>query len=346
MAAAMIWDLPTRLFHWLLAVGFGLAALISLVVGEDGPLFPYHAMIGLTLCAAVCFRVMWGLVGTRYARLGSLALSPALLGAYFKGVLTGRGPKYLGHNPATSWAMIAMFLATMGLGVTGVMMARGDESVKEVHEILAYAMLALIGGHIAGVVLHTLRHRENLTLSMIHGHKDAEPGAAITSARPLGALLLLALVGGVMFGLLRNYNVTTREVDLAWFGTTLQLGENEQERGGDPSPEEPERGEQAPLLRTAHPAEAMPRRAPAGHPRPGADQHAAAEQERRLPERRSLGHPRKELAVQRARHPQTPTEERRQQAAHHESAEEEQVRPGGLRDVVAIHAPNGDRRPG
>lgn len=65
MARVLIWDLPTRLFHWLFAGGFRAAVFIAIVIGEDGALFPYHAIIGLTIALMVILRLAWGVAGTR-----------------------------------------------------------------------------------------------------------------------------------------------------------------------------------------------------------------------------------------------------------------------------------------
>jgi hypothetical protein len=66
---ALVWDLPVRLFHWLFAGGFIAAAIIALVLGDDSLLFPFHAIIGLVLVFLVVLRVIWGFIGSRYARM-------------------------------------------------------------------------------------------------------------------------------------------------------------------------------------------------------------------------------------------------------------------------------------
>lgn len=81
MARTLVWDLPTRLFHWIFAFGFAIAAVIALGLGDDSPAFPLHALIGLVLGMAIALRVMWGFVGSRHARFASFAFGPsAVLG--------------------------------------------------------------------------------------------------------------------------------------------------------------------------------------------------------------------------------------------------------------------------
>ena len=76
MRRTLVWDIPTRLFHWLFAGGFIAAAVIALGQGDDSPLFPYHGMIGLALGLLLVLRVVWGFVGSRHARFGSFAFGP------------------------------------------------------------------------------------------------------------------------------------------------------------------------------------------------------------------------------------------------------------------------------
>ncbi|MBY0260770.1 MAG: cytochrome b/b6 domain-containing protein, partial [Phycisphaerales bacterium] len=232
MNRVLIWDLPTRLFHWLLSAGFIAAAVIALALGEHSPLFPYHAIIGLAIALMVCLRVVWGIAGTRYARFGTFIFGPAAVIEYMKGTLVGGGKRYIGHNPGSALAIFALLALVLAMAVTGIMLGQGNEGVKEIHEVLAWVTVGFVVAHVLGVALHTIRHRENITLSMIHGHKHAEPADAIASAKPIIAVLFLAIAGAWTFGLIRNYNPATQTTTLPLIGTSLQLGENE---GGNES---------------------------------------------------------------------------------------------------------------
>ena len=231
MNPVLIWDLPTRIFHWLLSAGFIAAAVLSLALGEESPLFPYHAIIGLTIALMVCLRVIWGVAGTRYAQFGTFIFGPGAVIEYMKGTLVGGGKRYIGHNPGSALAIFALLALVLAMAVTGIMMAQGNESVKELHEILAWFAVGVAVVHVLGVALHTIRHRENITLSMIHGKKHAEPSVAISSAKPVIAILFLAIAGAWAVGLVRNYNPATQATTLPLLGTSLQLGENEREEG-------------------------------------------------------------------------------------------------------------------
>jgi hypothetical protein len=108
---------------------------------------------------------------------------------------------------------------------SGLMMSRANEAFEEIHGVAVYALLAVAAVHVTGVVVHSLRHRENITLSMITGRKHADEQAAIRSAAPLPALLGAAIV--VMLGgaLLRNYDSANKRTALPLFGTSIALGE-------------------------------------------------------------------------------------------------------------------------
>jgi cytochrome b len=229
----LIWDLPTRVFHWLLTAGFIAAASLALLNDGKDALFPYHAIIGLALALMVALRIIWGLIGTRYARFASFAFAPRAVTTYLKEAFTGGGTRHLGHNPGSAYAIFAMLVLVAGITITGIMLGRGNGSIKDVHEVLAYAMMAAVGVHVLGVIFHTVRHRENIILSMFSGKKECDPTQAIASARPLTAVVFLALLTAWTFALVKNYDATARTTVLPLLNTSLQVGENEkQEKHG------------------------------------------------------------------------------------------------------------------
>lgn len=220
----LIWDLPTRLFHWMLAGSFFLAFTIGYFVDDDSPLFSLHMLAGASMAMMVLLRIIWGFVGSRYAKFSSFAFGPVEILAYIKGVLGSGGKRYLGHNPGSSLAIWAMLALTLVLASTGALMSI-YEIFEEIHEIAAYALLAVVGTHVLGVIVHTLKHRENITLSMIHGHKDGPAEMGIKSMHPFVALTFLALTGIWSGSLVQNYDRTTGVLIVPLVGTTLTLGE-------------------------------------------------------------------------------------------------------------------------
>jgi cytochrome b len=227
----LVWDLPVRIFHALLAGSFLLAWGIAVTSDDESRRFAFHALLGLFIGALVVFRVVWGVIGTRYARFSGFATRPAALAAYLKGILLGPEREFVGHNPASSYATFAMLVLLAGLIGTGLMLGGGNESVEDLHELFAHAMLAVVGIHVLGVILHTVRHRDPIALGMLDGRKRGAPGTAIRSARPGSALALGVLLAAWAGGLWQGYDARTGTVTLPVFGTTVALGEVEDDEG-------------------------------------------------------------------------------------------------------------------
>jgi len=164
-----VWDLAVRLFHWSLVASFAVA-WISAEEWQD-----LHLWAGYAAAALVAFRLVWGLAGTRYARFRQFVRRPRVVVAYLRDVLSGREARYLGHNPAGGAMILALLLALAGLCLTGWLYTTdaywGVEWVEETHELLANLLLALVGLHVLGVLLASLRHRENLVRAMVTGRK-------------------------------------------------------------------------------------------------------------------------------------------------------------------------------
>lgn len=229
MSRVLIWDLPTRLFHWLLAVGILVAFGIAQFGGKHGPLFHHHAIIGIVLGATVLLRLVWGFIGTKHARFASFAFGPTAVASYFKDTVAGRPSRHAGHNPASSWAIYAM-LALMAVVVgSGLLMGTGNEASEDVHAAAVYTLLAVAGVHVAGVILHTIRYREKITLAMITGRKEASPSASIRSARPLSGITFLVLVLLLGGGLYSSYDPASGRTTLPIISTSIRLRDGEGE---------------------------------------------------------------------------------------------------------------------
>jgi len=190
----LVWDLPTRVFHWLFALSFAAAYASS----EDDWL-TFHVTFGYTVLALIAFRLLWGLAGTRYARFSSFAYGPARALAYLRSLVERRPEHHVGHNPAGSWAiylLLALGTLTGALGFLTLNGPQGWKWLKEVHEVAGNVMLGLVGLHIAGVIAGSLAHRENLARSMVDGCKDGAPEQGIRGSVWVVGAVLLALVAG------------------------------------------------------------------------------------------------------------------------------------------------------
>lgn len=232
MTRILVWDIPTRLFHWLLAGSFLAAFALATLTDDESAAFAGHMLLGGAIVFMVALRVIWGFVGSRYSRFRSFTFRPAEVLAYFKGALSGKGEKHVGHNPGSAVAIFAMLGLLVGLGLTGAFMSSGG-ILEDLHEVLAWTMMAVVGAHVVGVIWHTLRHRENITKSMVTGQKEGEPKAAIPSARPIAAIVFLALTGLWTGGLYNGYDAANSQVTLPVIGTTLSLGDGDEHDHGE-----------------------------------------------------------------------------------------------------------------
>ena len=169
----LVWDLPTRLFHWLLASTFAGAWLTA----DSERWIDVHVALGYTFAGLIAFRLLWGLVGSRYARFSSFVRGPGAVLKYVTSILKARPEHHVGHNPAGGWAVLAL----LGLGavtaLTGYLNFNdyGGHWLEELHEGAASAMLALVFVHIGAVLLSSLIHRENLVRAMLSGLKRRSP---------------------------------------------------------------------------------------------------------------------------------------------------------------------------
>jgi cytochrome b len=170
-----VWDRFVRVFHWGLVAGFATAY----ATGDE--IAGLHVWAGYSAAALVAMRLVWGFVGTTYARFSQFVKSPAAVLRYLSAIATGREARYLGHNPAGGAMVLALLTMLAGLSVTGILMttqayAHAD-ALEEVHEAIANLTLVLVVLHVGGVVLASVRHRESLVRAMITGRKRApEPG--------------------------------------------------------------------------------------------------------------------------------------------------------------------------
>src|SRR3569623_1768684 len=169
--AAMVrsWDPFVRIFHWSLVASFAVAWLSA----EDWRAL--HEWAGYAAGSLLALRLLWGIVGTRYARFRQFIRTPSAVIAYVRDIVTGREARYLGHNPAGGLMIVALIAAVASVATTGWMMTTdtffGVDWVEHLHETLASGMLALVGLHVLGVLVASLRHRENLVADMLCGRK-------------------------------------------------------------------------------------------------------------------------------------------------------------------------------
>jgi cytochrome b len=164
-----VWDSFVRVFHWTLVACVALAW----VTGDEAR--TVHEVLGYGVLVLVALRVVWGLLGTRYARFAQFVRGPQSVLRYAKAMLARRAPRYIGHNPLGGWMILALLTMLVAVGASGWLMTTdaffGDELLEEVHEALANGLLGLVALHLGGVVVSSLEHGENLVRAMFTGRK-------------------------------------------------------------------------------------------------------------------------------------------------------------------------------
>ena len=166
-----VWDPFVRLFHWGLTLSFA----VTYVTGQESR--DLHILAGYAALALIAARILWGTVGAKYARFSQFVKRPTAIAGYMSDIFRRREARYLGHNPAGGAMAIALLVLLTAVSGSGVLLTTdpfwGSEAMDTLHGTLANITLVCIVGHVAGVVFTSCRTRENLTWSMITGHKRA-----------------------------------------------------------------------------------------------------------------------------------------------------------------------------
>lgn len=214
--ALRIWDLPTRLFHWLLAFSIT-GALVTINLG--GVWMDWHIRFGIASFVLLLFRVIWGLIGPRYARFSQFLCSPAKTLAYLR---DSKGRRHAGHNPLGAWSVIAMlglflYQSSTGLFANDDVMTQGplaqfvsNDTVAlftRLHRLSEYVLYALIVLHLGAIAFYSFRG-EGLVKPMLTGDVPKHTLTAGTQSAQddwrvrLGACVLTALLATLAWWLL------------------------------------------------------------------------------------------------------------------------------------------------
>jgi cytochrome b len=199
--AVVVWDLPTRLFHWSLAA----LVAVSIYTGNVGGLrvMEWHKLSGYAILTLVLFRIVWGVIGGTPSRFASFLRGPRAVAAHLRAVAARRHAPLPGHNPAGGWIVVAMLVllavqASSGLFASDdifiegplakrVSKATGD-TLTLVHEIGATAIYIVVAVHVAAVFAYLVVLRDNLIRPMVTGVRRLPEAAARAAGSPAGTL--------------------------------------------------------------------------------------------------------------------------------------------------------------
>ncbi len=195
---ARVWDLPTRLFHWSL-VALVIAAFVSAKIG--GNAMVWHGRLGLTILGLLVFRIIWGFIGSTYARFTQFVRGPAAIRAYLQGTWHG-----LGHNPLGALSVLALLGVLMLQAGTGLF-ANDDiafegylvpligseisAQLTGIHHLLEKLLMLLVAAHVGAIVFYVRVKKHNLVKPMLTGWAEGQPSQ---SAKGGGAVAFVIAV--------------------------------------------------------------------------------------------------------------------------------------------------------
>ena len=206
--AILVWDLSTRLFHWLLVILLA-ASFVTAKVG--GNAMQYHEWSGIIILVLLVFRTIWGFVGSQPSRFRDFVKGPAEVWRYATALAKGSSLRHLGHNPLGGWSVLAilllMFLQTcLGLFANDDILTEGplylwvskpmSDQLTKIHRLNQYAIMGLVAVHLMAVAFHFIIKRENLLKPMITGIKPWAGDEAAPAIVPTWIAAVIAVFSG------------------------------------------------------------------------------------------------------------------------------------------------------
>jgi cytochrome b len=204
-----VWDLPTRLFHWILLA----LVVVAWFTGEqEGAAASLHRFAGEAIAGLLVFRVIWGFAGGQRARFADFAAGPSAIIAHVRDLFSKQPKRHLGHNPLGGVAAFLLLAITAGIVFTGLFSGGEDNAgpfaglwgleFSEVHEALFRALQALVVIHLLGVAVESLKAKDALVPAMITGAKRRRPDEPGDDAKQASlATLIVALGAGACVSL-------------------------------------------------------------------------------------------------------------------------------------------------
>lgn len=203
---AYIWDIPTRLFHWLLVL-LVIAAFITVKIGGNAMI--WHGRIGLAIIGLLVFRIVWGFVGSTYARFFQFVRGPAAIRAYLKGEWRGQG-----HNPFGALSVLALLGVLMLQAATGLfsnddiafegylVQLVGSElssKITGIHHLFEKVLMLLVALHIGAITFYARVKKQNLVKPMISGWAEGSPEQSARGGNPIAFVVAILIAVGAVW---------------------------------------------------------------------------------------------------------------------------------------------------
>ena len=220
-----VWDVPTRIFHWLLLA----LVVTSVITGKFDSILgagalEWHRRSGLAILGLLLFRILWGFVGGTHARFASFLRGPRAVVRYAKELSAGgEVSESAGHNPLGGWSAVAMLGALALQAGTGLFLVQEDyafvgplahlvprsvsDRLNAIHQFNFYVIAALVAAHVAAVVFYTVVKRQELVGAMLTGRKRLAAGREGEESRGGGPIMAIAVMiaAAAAVGVLANF---------------------------------------------------------------------------------------------------------------------------------------------
>lgn len=216
MKKALIWDLPTRLFHWLLVASL-MAQYVTAAWLDNA--VQWHFYIGYFTLGLIAFRIIWGVIGPKYARFSQFVTGPSSVVNYIKTLFLKKAAPTAGHNPLGGWFVVIMLVLVAVQGISGLFMTddvfldgpyrqMADSDTIEVmnwlHHVAFDTLIYVIALHIGAITFYTFYKKQALVPAMLHGKKRTND-YSIKSSRMLLAVIISLCVAGALYYAIEIY---------------------------------------------------------------------------------------------------------------------------------------------
>ncbi|WP_158972387.1 cytochrome b/b6 domain-containing protein [Paraglaciecola sp. L3A3] len=213
MQKRLVWDLPVRLFHWILAICLVTQWFTAEVI-EDA--MDFHFYLGYFILGLIIFRLIWGFIGTKYAKFSSFIAGPKAMFAYIKALMNKQDTSTIGHNPVGG-LMLPLVLLLVGIQATTGLFTSDDvvhsgpyygtvsDSLQSIMQWLHHQTFSFlwifIAVHILVICWYKFALKHDLIRPMLHGKKMVTEQQAIANSQLLKAIIVMIVVAVFVYWL-------------------------------------------------------------------------------------------------------------------------------------------------
>jgi cytochrome b len=222
----VVWDMPTRIFHWFLVIIIATTLIASLTESH----LDTHVVMGYAAVGLILFRILWGFSGKRFARFSNFLKGFREVKLYVKRLIAFETQEHYGHNPLVGWMVVCMIAVIFLIALSGTVIYSGEENkgilaelfsfstaqyAHRLHIFLAYTLISLLVVHLFAALFHQFYLKEKIITTMLTGkqvhngiirehdlHEDS--GRSVPLLKIIALLLLVIIPGWILLSLTRG----------------------------------------------------------------------------------------------------------------------------------------------